>query len=69
MHVQPTHAFGLSLGEAAAYFAFDEANSKQSDAVLARLTLTPNPNPNPNPNSKQSDAVLAHRASSHPPSP
>ena len=36
MHVQPTHAFGLSLGEAATYFAFDEANSKQSDAVLAR---------------------------------
>ena len=36
LHVRPTHAFGLSLGEAAAYFAFDETNSKQSDAVLAR---------------------------------
>ena len=47
MHVQPTHAFGLSLGEAATYFAFDEANSKQSDAVLARRASSHPPSPSP----------------------
>ena len=41
LRIVPTAAFGLSLGEAAMYFAFDEHNSRRSDELLAGLDASP----------------------------
>jgi len=41
LRITPTAAFGLSMGEAAMFFAFDEANSKKSDAMLKNLDSSP----------------------------
>ncbi|KAL3920228.1 MAG: hypothetical protein SGPRY_005332 [Prymnesium sp.] len=37
LKIEPRAAFGLSLGEASMFFAFDKSNSLKSDEMLARL--------------------------------